>query len=61
MTYFLAINQKADMTGDIKRPSLNRLIFTVFGILSLSFSVPALAGVDADTLYRRNPGTVTKQ
>ncbi|OJV16714.1 MAG: peptidase M1 [Dyadobacter sp. 50-39] len=49
------------MTGDIKRPSLNRLIFTFFGILSLSFSAPLLAGVDADTLYRRNPGTVTKQ
>lgn len=49
------------MTGDLKRPSLNRLIFTFFGILSLSFSAPAMAGADADTLYRRNPGTVTKQ
>ncbi|ACT96079.1 Peptidase M1 membrane alanine aminopeptidase [Dyadobacter fermentans DSM 18053] len=47
------------MTGDNTRPFLNRLIFTILGILSFAFSTPAQAGTDADTLYRRNPGTIT--
>lgn len=62
MTYFLAINLKADMTGDNKTFFLNRLIFSIFGILlSLSFSSQAATGPVADTLYRRNPGAVTPQ
>jgi aminopeptidase N len=59
LTYFLAINLKADMTGDNKT-FLNRLIFAIFGILlTLSFSSQAATGLAADTLYRRNPGAVT--
>ncbi|MHA4742347.1 M1 family metallopeptidase [Dyadobacter sp. MSC1_007] len=59
MTYFLAINLKADMTGDNKT-FLNRLIFAIFGILlTLSFSSQAATRPAADTLFRRNPGTVT--
>jgi aminopeptidase N len=59
LTYFLAINLKADMTGDNKT-FLNRLIFAIFGILlTLSFSSQAATRPAADTLFRRNPGTVT--
>ncbi len=60
MTYFLAINHTINMTGYHKGLFWNRLIFTFFGfLLFLSFSVQAAASDKADTLFRRNPGTVT--
>jgi aminopeptidase N len=61
LTYFLAFNLKADMTGDTKKRFLSRLIFTFFGvILLLPFqSNASVNGAKADTLFRRTPGAVT--
>ncbi|WP_229254639.1 M1 family aminopeptidase [Dyadobacter linearis] len=62
MINLLAHNLKADMAGH-NTNVFRRLVFTFFGlILLLPFNSGSAASFfQSDTLYRRNPGTVTKK
>lgn len=60
MTYIHTIILKRDVTGHDRGLFLGRLIFVICTALLL-FSVPSQAAEVADTLRRRNPGTVSSQ